>query len=85
MGTVKWHLLDHVADDIVRNGGSFLCDGGIYEHSHTISNHSRAKKSIRRSTEMDDSIEMVRRRISEDVHTTKWKWKKNNEMDETEQ
>ena len=28
MGTVKWNLLDHIPDDIVRNGGLYLCEAG---------------------------------------------------------
>lgn len=37
MRTVKSNLLDHIAEDIVRNGDLFLCDAGMYEYSYIIS------------------------------------------------
>lgn len=34
MGTVKWHLEDHVCDNIARSGGLYLNDAGNHEGSH---------------------------------------------------
>lgn len=62
---VKMHLLDHISDDIVRNGGLFLCDAGF--HKHTILKHSYGKKAKRRRTEMDHLIAIAGLRVHEDV------------------
>lgn len=32
MVTVHWHMIDHVGDYIVRNGGLYLCHEGLYEY-----------------------------------------------------
>lgn len=52
MGTVKWHLLDHVANDIIKNGGLHLCKAGLYEYSHTIFKKSYERTLKQRCTAM---------------------------------
>lgn len=42
IGTVKWHMLYYVADDIIRNRGLQLCNAGLYQYSHTIFKKSYA-------------------------------------------
>lgn len=85
MERVKCNLLDHIDYDIVRNGGLFLCDAGLYEYSHIIFKQSHARTSKRRSYAMDDSIGMVGRKIREDVSTNTRKPQKHMLLDETEQ
>lgn len=29
MEKVKWHMLDHVSEDTVSNGGLYMCDAGL--------------------------------------------------------
>lgn len=36
MGTMNWDMLDHLAEDIVRNGAIYLCGAGLYVYSHTL-------------------------------------------------
>ena len=85
MGTVKWHLLEHVADDIVRNGGLQLCDAGMYEYSHIIFKQSYARTSKRRNSAMDESIAIVGRRVRDDSGSSSRKRAKHIELDEEEQ
>lgn len=41
--TVKWHMIDHVVDNIVRNGGLYLCEPGLYEYAPKILKQSYSK------------------------------------------
>lgn len=43
MGTVKWHMLDLLSDDIAKNGGLLLYNAGVYEYSYTIFKQSYEK------------------------------------------
>lgn len=82
MGTVKWHMLNHVAEDIVRNGGLYLCDPGLYDYTHTTFNQPYAKTSKKRMYAMGEFISIVRRRISENTADSPLKRPKPIEIDE---
>lgn len=45
MGTIIWYLKDYEADDIVPNGGLFLCDAGLYYYYDVTFKLSVAKTS----------------------------------------
>ena len=85
MGTVKWHMLDHVPDDIVRNGGLFISDAGLYEYSHILFKQSYRKTSMRRRSEMDDAVATLGRQLAEPDSTTTRKRPKHKEMEDEEQ
>lgn len=36
IGTVKLHMLDHVADNVFKNERLYLCDAGMYKYLHSI-------------------------------------------------
>lgn len=65
MVTVKWHMLYHVADEIVTNSGLYLCGAGQDEYSITIFNKSYFKTSKQRTYDMEESIAIVERRIGD--------------------
>lgn len=65
-GTVKWYMIDHVAEDIERDSGLFLFDAGVYDCSHKIFKKSDAKTWKRITLALDDSISIVGRRLRED-------------------
>lgn len=81
MESVKWHMLDYLSDDIVRNGGLCLCDEGLYEYSHTIFKNSSAKNSNRKISIMYDSVAIVCCTLREDGRTTTRKRTKQNELE----
>lgn len=54
MGTIKFHILDHVADYIVRDGGLFSFDEGVSDYSHIIFQQMYQKASKSRIKSMDD-------------------------------
>lgn len=82
MRTVKWHILDHVTENIVRNGGMFLCNAGLHEDSHTIFKNFHAKMSKRRKYVMDDSEATVGGRLRDVLCTTTREKPKHNELEE---
>lgn len=57
---IKWHIMDHVADDIVRNLGRFFFHERLYDFSHIIFKNSYQKTSKRRSTAMKRSYYISR-------------------------
>lgn len=67
MGDVKWHMLDHVADNIFRNGGLYLCDAGTWKYYRTIFKQMYAKTSKQTTYAMDDSNAIVDRRLDKET------------------
>ena len=61
MGTLKFHHLDHVVDDIRNMGGIESLDAGLYEHSHTKGKRCYSRTSKRRTTAMAESMEVLHR------------------------
>jgi len=59
MGTLKFHLLDHIGDDIRRMGGLHVGDAGIYEHSHVHFKQHYRGTSRRRRSAMDETISAI--------------------------
>lgn len=84
MGTVKWHMLSHVSEQIVRNSCSFLGVSGLYKYSHIISKQEHQKTSKRISKAMDYSLALVERGMCDDALTTTRKRHKN-QLDKDEQ
>lgn len=60
LGSNKWHMLDHVAEDIVQNGGPFLCDEGLYGYSNKLIKQYYEITYKRWQRAMDESIEVMR-------------------------
>lgn len=61
MGTLKFHLLDHLVDDLRRMGGIHTLDAGLYEHSHARVKRWYNRTSKRRATAMSESMEILQR------------------------
>lgn len=55
-GTIKWHLLDHVCDEIARIGGLYWDDAGMYEGSHKLFRKAYNSTSRRTRKSMDESV-----------------------------
>ena len=85
MGTVKWHMLDHVADDIVRNGGLYLCDAGLYEYSHILFKQAYRQTSKRRHSAMDDAVSRLGQSLTQEDNTKTRKRPKHKELEKEEQ
>ena len=54
--TEKFHLLDHVCEDIQRLGGLQWGDAGLYEHSHTKFKTAYRATSGRKHSAMRESV-----------------------------
>lgn len=63
MATVKRHMLYDVADNIVMNGGLYLCDAGPQEYSHTLFKQSYSKTLKRITSAMDEYTSIVDRKL----------------------
>lgn len=61
MGTLKFHLLDHIGADIRRMGALQFCDAGIYEHSHVRFKNMYRGTSKRRDSVMEETIQDMER------------------------
>lgn len=70
METAKWQMIDHVTDDIIRSGGLFLSDAGLYWYSQIIFKKSYETTLKRRSRSMDDEIAVLGRGLCEDEGNT---------------
>ena len=54
--TVKWHMLDHIPDDLRMYGGLEYLDAGLYEYAHTIPKDAYRRSSRRHATALSESI-----------------------------
>lgn len=54
--TLKFHLLDHLCDDIRTSGGMQYVHAGPYEASHTMFKEHYRKTSCRKSTAMEETM-----------------------------
>ena len=55
--TEKFHLLDHVVQNINRLGGISWGDAGVYEYSHTLVKSAYRCGSKRKASAMDDTMQ----------------------------
>lgn len=85
MGTLKCHMLYHVADNRGRNGRLYLCDAGPYKNAHTIFKQSYPKTSKRRTSAIYESISIVDRRLRDDSIKSPLKRPKTLERNENDQ
>jgi len=53
---VRFHVLDHMVEDISKTGGLLHNDAGPYEASHTALKEHYCRTSRRRSNAMDESL-----------------------------
>lgn len=72
MKTIKWHMFDDGADDIVRNGGLFLYDACLDEYLHTFFKQSYDTTYNTRQRVMNDSIVVLGRRIGKNERMNTW-------------
>lgn len=56
MGTVKWHLMDHIVADLRAVGGVEYLHGGIYEESHKLFKEDNRLTSRRKASAMAETI-----------------------------
>ena len=68
MGTVKWHLLNHIVDDMLRLGSMIVCDAGIYEQSHRLFKFIYETTNKRLSTAIHDTISTLGGKLQENVN-----------------
>lgn len=54
--TEKFHMLDHIVQDIRRMGGIVFADAGLYEYTHTLVKQAYRTGSRRRQTAMDETV-----------------------------
>jgi len=59
MGTLKFHLLDHIGDDIRRMGGLQFGDAGLYEHSHVYFKQQYRGTSKRSKTALEETLTAI--------------------------
>ena len=65
MCTVKWHVLDHVCEDIQRNGSIYQTSAELYEYAHSVFKRSYDRTSKRRASAMDESIEKLNNALNQ--------------------
>ena len=61
MGTLKFHLLDHLVEDLKRLGTVDVMDAGLFEQSHTRFKRKYKGSSQRHGTAMKESIREIHR------------------------
>ena len=67
-GTVKWHLLEHVPQDIRQLGSLLNCDTGFYEESHKLFKFFYYYfTNKRRSDSYENTIDCLSRAISNQI------------------
>ena len=54
--TEKFHLLDHIGEDIRRLGGIRFGDAGLYEYAHTLVKKAYRSGSRRKKSAMDETV-----------------------------
>ena len=54
--TEKFHMLDHICEDIRRLGGIKFGDAGLYEYAHTLVKNAYRSGSKRRNSAMDETV-----------------------------
>lgn len=59
IGTVKWHMLNHVCEDIRRIGSLSLIDAGLYEYAHKFFKAVYKTTSGRKHSAMDETIKKL--------------------------
>ncbi len=59
MGTIKWHLLSHISEDIKMYGSLNVGNANVYEESHKIFKSNFKKTNMRSSTAYDNSLSHV--------------------------
>ncbi len=65
MGTLKWHLLDHICEDMNRLGSMIVCDAGIYEQSHKLFKYVyNTATNKRQTTALEHTINTLGERIN---------------------
>lgn len=69
MGTIKWHLLDHVCNEINRIGGLYLNDAGLYEGSQKLFKKGYQYTSERTRTSMDENFAVMEQRLAMEQRT----------------
>lgn len=57
--TLKFHLLDHLGNDIRRMGSLQAVDAGVYEHAHLIFKRQYQRTSKRRCTATSETIHRI--------------------------
>ena len=60
MGTLKFHLLDHLVDDLERVESYTVLDAGLYEYTHVFSKRAYRRTSKKRSHVMIDCMTLFR-------------------------
>ena len=61
MGTLKFHLLDHLVEDLGRFPNIEVLNAGIYEYSHCIVKRMYNHTSRRKNSAMSESVRMLER------------------------
>ena len=56
LGTLKFHMLDHVVDDLADLSGIQFSDASFYEHSHVYFKEMYRSTSKRRTTVMSETV-----------------------------
>lgn len=65
--TQKFHMLNHIGEDIRRLGGLRYCDASLYEYAHTIVKNAHRSTSRRKNSAMDEMISVYTKDINENV------------------
>ena len=68
MGTLKFHMLDHILHDLRIVGGIFFMDASSFEHSHVHFKEKYRETSKRRATAMTETVE----RLCEEEAIASW-------------
>lgn len=64
LSTEKFHMLDHIAQDLRRSGGLRFGDAGLYEYSHTLVKKAYRSGSKRKANSMDETVALFEREMT---------------------
>ena len=67
MNTLNFHMLDHLVDDLRRNGGLKFSDSCLYEHSHVKVKQFYRETSKRKDTALKQTIESYHKSLLREI------------------
>ncbi|MEM9680054.1 MAG: hypothetical protein AAF901_06990 [Bacteroidota bacterium] len=73
MGTLKWHLLDHIRYVLERLGGLRFCDASLFEYTHKLFKILYGLTSMRKTTSFQETVDNINKNMDNQIVSNKKK------------